>query len=190
MKSSQINFYFTKEDMLEVDAFVKEKGIIIIQERNSSTKIETINSLGNFDTCKKKGSLLTLPKEIDSIKTTFIDKQNFYTVDIISSPVIEISPSFIHNNILSRGRLYYIKTYYNENNEYVDKPSELLQTATDLFKWIKKHFKPKKNSKVPLIPNMDGILISERVLDWMHKENGNLADLVRQDSRFKKRNVA
>ena len=65
MKSSQINFYLTKEDMLEVDAFIQEKGISIIQERNSSTKIETINSLGNLDTCKKKGSLLTLPTEMD-----------------------------------------------------------------------------------------------------------------------------
>ncbi len=188
MKSSQINFYLTKEDMLEVDAFIQEKGISIIQERNSSTKIETINSLGNLDMCKKKGSLLTLPKEMDSIKSTFINKQNYYTVDIISSPVIEISPSFIYNNILSRGRLYYIKTYYNENNQYVDKPSEFLQTASELFKWIKKHFKPKNTSKYPPIPNMEGILISERVFDWMQTEKGNLAELVRED--VKKRNVA
>jgi trans-aconitate methyltransferase len=70
----------------------------------------------------------------------------------------------------------------------VDKPSEFLQTASELFKWIKKHFKPKNTSKYPPIPNMEGILISERVFDWMHTEKGNLSELVRED--VKKRNVA
>ena len=189
MKSSQINFYFTKEDILEIEEYIRERKMLIIPQPLYTKELNFSHSLTEYDGKRIwSDKYLVLEKDKNSVITKYIDTQNYYLVDVLDSPVIEFSNCIIKNNIMSRGRIYIVKNTYDKSGLSVDKPSEFLQTASELFKWIKKHFKPKNTSKYPPIPNMEGILISERVFDWMQTEKGNLAELVRED--VKKRNVA
>lgn len=191
MKSSQLNFYLTREDILEIEEYIKKKGLFIIPQPLSREELQFSNSLTESDGKKIwSDKYLVLKENQNSVKVKYISTQNYYLVDVLDSPVVEFGNCPIKNNVMSRGRIYYVKDIFDSSGKSIDKPSEFLLAASDLIKWIKKQFKPKNSKNFSPIPNMEGILISERTYQWMQKEKGILSDLVNRENYPKARNVA
>lgn len=190
MRSSQINFYLTSEDILEIEEYIKERQILIIPQPQYSKELQFSNSLTEYDGKKLwSDKYLVLKENVDLVLTNHIDTQNYYLVNVLDSPVIEFSNCIIKNNIMSRGRIYYTKTTYDKEGNLLEKPASFLQTTHDLFKWIKKRFKPNKDS-VSTMAGMEMFLISERTLKWIQETNGSLADSKQKNKILQKKNVA
>lgn len=117
------------------------------------------------------------------IKNEFIEKQNYYSIDVISSPAIEflIPKNIISGSVIHSGRMYYVYSYYNSQNLLVPKSDAFLTLASDFFKWVKKNFKNVKLS------GYDSYLISQRTEVWMRTTGGKLSEMIREEEFRKKK---
>ncbi len=166
MNSSQINFYLMPEDVAEISKQIEKMKFAVTFWKNTNSTIEILTSW----TENKNGILFFLPSEQKNlIQTQYIDTQNYYVVDPFASPVIEFSqPFFVFNGEkLKAGRFYYIKDSL-QNNIFIEKPKEFLDSAAELFKWFKKHFPNQK------IPQGNGFWVTPRTAEWVQKNNGIL----------------
>ena len=146
MMGRQINFYLMKEDILEVDEYIRKNGMIIIPNYTKTASIEPLKSL---------------PSVADQIKKRYIDTQKYFTIDILDSPVIEFSqPGYYNNTIKMRGRVYYTKATIGNGN--APKNELFLKMADDFFKWIRKNFKNVK------LKGYEGLLVTERTNAWLN----------------------
>ncbi len=77
--------------------------------------------------------------------------------DVIKSPLIEFIQPFLDTEkmLMRRGRVYYTKSYY-ESNKLTNKPESFLESANNLFKWIRKNIKRSKPA------GYEGLFVSER----------------------------
>jgi|GEM_PF-1051571 hypothetical protein len=188
MKSKQINFYFMPEDISEISKYIQEKNLVIYNNYSANANLQKLDSLMQTKIIGKASAIKYITSESLSkeIKNEFLEKQNYYSIDVISSPVIEflIPKNIIQNNIIHSGRVYYIHDIYNSQNLLVSKSDLFLQIANELFKWIKKNF---KNTK---LPGFEAFLVSERTHEWIKVNGGKLADMVREEEYRKKKLIA
>lgn len=74
-----------------------------------------------------------------------------YFVDDMRSPVVEFSRCVTTNDVIRRGRLYYIAEYFNDENQKISKDP-------DFINWAKKLF---KMAKGVCVESRDGVLIGK-----------------------------
>jgi hypothetical protein len=159
MMGRQINFYLMKEDILEVDEYIRKNGMIIIPNYTNTASIEPLKSL--LDKNSTPGKFISLPSVADQIKKRYIDTQKYFTIDILDSPVIEFSqPGYYNNTIKMKGRVYYTKATIGNGN--APKNELFLKMADDFFKWIRKNFKNVK------LKGYEGLLVTERTNAWLN----------------------
>ncbi|MCB1159964.1 MAG: hypothetical protein H7A25_09430 [Leptospiraceae bacterium] len=170
MKSSQINFYMTDEDILEIDNYLKAQGLVIISAYHSEKEIKVLPSLlvSENDKPIQKNRLILLQEDLPHLKPGYIETKEMYNVDIMDSPVIEFSPGGIKENKFYRGRLYYVKDILNKKGQSEEKNAEFLKIASSLFRWIKKHF---KNAK---LQGFEDFLVTERTANCLDKNRVEL----------------
>jgi hypothetical protein len=167
MMGRQINFYLMKEDIIEIDEYITKSGMIILPNFTQTESFEPIKSL--IDNKYFPGKYLSLPSLTQQIKKRYVDTQNYFVIDVLQSPVIEISPGYQEENLKRRGRIYYTKDTTGSSS--VTKSESFLQMADDFFKWFRKHF---KNIK---LNGYENLLISERTGEWLEaSEQRKLAD--------------
>lgn len=188
MKSKQINFYLMPEDISEIDKYLQEKDLSVYNNYSTNSNLQKLDSLLQTKILGKISSIkyVTSGDFIEQINNQFIERQNYYSIDAISSPVIEflIPKNIISGNIIHSGRIYYIHSYYNSQNLLVSKSDAFLKMSSELFKWIKKNFKNVK------LPGFESYLISERTEVWMKTTGGKLSDMVREEEFRKKSALA
>lgn len=158
MMGRQINFYLMEDEIQEIDTYIRKTGLIILPNYTQSEKIEPISSL--LDKNTYPGKFLSLSALINQIEKRFVETQNYYSIDVLKSPVIEFTPGFQEGNLKRRGRIYYTKTTTGTGS--VLKSDSFLKTADDFFKWFRKHF---KNIK---LKGYENILITERTGEWLN----------------------
>ena len=133
--------------------YLEENNIISIERKMSKKEIvqSDINKDGLFRYFINK-------KYQNKLNINYL-KPNLYSIDSFFSPIIEFSRSFYdtEKNILKRGRLYYTKNYWNDTDEWEEKPADFIQTADILFKWFRKTYKNVK------LPEHKEFLITQRV---------------------------
>jgi hypothetical protein len=174
MKSSQINFYLMPEDAVEVDRYLQKNGLILLAEPMPDSNLLSIDSLQYLqwkDWKIRSVKYIARIEDKDKIKIEFVESQNYYTIDVLNSPVIEIwFPSFTTSEKRKRGRVYYVKTFFDKvSQREISKHPEFLDTAENFFKWIRKNF---KNAK---LPGYENFLVSERTANWVKESGGELA---------------
>ncbi len=187
MKSKQINFYLMPEDISEINQYIQDKDLSVYNNYSINLNLQKLDSLLQTKILGKTSSMkyVTSKDFAKEIKNEFIEKQNYYSIDIVSSPVIEffIPKNLISGNIIHSGRIYYIHSFYNSQNQLTQKPEVFLKLADDLFKWVKKNFKNVKLS------GYEAFLISERTQAWMQATGGKLADMLREEEFRKKKSA-
>lgn len=162
MKSSQINFYISPSEFSEIAEYLKNSDISIL-----ATPMPTINLMksDSFSTTTAFNYLCHKNNE-SQIANKYIEKQNHYLLDVITSPIIEvIQPRYKNNKRqLKSGRLYYVKEYFDKNGNIEQKTTDFLELTDIFFKWFRKNIKQSKNVKI------SGFLVSEEVGKLVEKD--------------------
>jgi len=161
MSSKQLNFFFSNQDLEDLESYIQTKDWLILANfsKNEPIILESI-----FE--QTKGWKFLVPKILLSqIKMLWIEQQNYYMIDVSNSPVVELSMPFfnVQKKILGRGRLYYDSLGICQN-ERKKKDALFLENAQNLFKWTKKNFPNEK------IEGFSGFWISQRAKIWQERE--------------------
>ena len=171
MKSSQINFYFTPNDIKDIIQYIESNGLLIIEDPMPTPDLKIVHSL-DLNPEKTSIKYILNPKDQEFVIRNYIQKQNYYVISPLESPLIELWQPILKNNfhgMLYQGRVYYVKDYLDKatKTEHL-KNSDFLHTADSFFKWIRKNF---KNAK---LPNYEGFLVSENAAKWAKETGGEL----------------
>ena len=173
MGSKQINFYLFPWDLTKVDLLFEELGNVRILGLPMPTqKLRISKKVGSADFNQKNwvSTYWVMESQLDQVILEFVEKQNYYLIDDLRSPVIECIRCYwdVEKNTLRRGRLYFKEGYWNDNKEWVRKNEAFLNWANLLFKRFRKVFKRSK------LEGFRSDLISPDVENWVLKENGRL----------------
>jgi hypothetical protein len=131
MKSKQLNFFITEEDCVLINDFIKKNQGIIYS--NDTLILESINS-------ETYQLFLTHRNFIEDIVINSTPKGVKY-FDIGRSYLLEFSSGGFYKNdfnSLHRGRLYYIKSYY-EDSFLIEKADEFNKWCNNIFTFMKKN---------------------------------------------------
>lgn len=161
MRSKQINFFITPDDMKEINIFLQKENCVIV--RNN---VSTPSMAFGYDIVNNKEQLFQvyLTKEELKSKVLFkhISSQNYYYVYDTKSDVVEFSIGGFYpysNKELHRGRFYYVFEYYNDDGSITQKDPEFIQWADNIIKKFKKEFLKKA-------PEFTSDFFSDRAIDW------------------------
>ncbi len=84
---------------------------------------------------------LVRPEELPDVVTRHVPAQNYWTIDVIRSPVIELNRSFFDGQILRRGRLYYTDSFYDEHDALAYKSEPFRAWAKSVVARVKRTLK-------------------------------------------------
>lgn len=169
MIGKQINFYLMEDDLKEVDVYIKKSGLYIFPNFTKDSSLNPLSSL--LDNHSYLIKYLAVPSAIKEIVKRYVDTQDYYTIDVLESPVIELNPGYIDKNLKRRGRIYYTKNSIGSNG--FEKNKSFLEMSNEFFKWFRKNFKNVK------LKGLENILVSERTLQWLEASKDNtLSDLL------------
>ena len=115
---------------------------------------------------------LVVTTQKDALDIKKIDT-NTYSINRNISPVVEFRRSFYdpEQHLLRRGRLYYTKGFWNEANEWEEKPTGFVEAAEKLFKWFRKTYKDTKNEE------WKGITVTQKVKDRINEDRLKLTQI-------------
>lgn len=125
MSSNQINFFHHVDDLEEIRKFLYSNEIIIVKQPLTSLNDINFNSI----------NLATSDKEFDKVYLTtlefknelalkYVPKMGYHVVDDLRSAAIEFTRGVLRINKLTRGRLYYVKSYYDDSGNLKNKNNE------------------------------------------------------------------
>lgn len=142
----QVNFYMHPDDLNDFNKMMRlDKELKMINNISQSKKPEVRESLTVTEYNKERLTIyLVQSKYINDVKMKFIAKQNYWLVDELCSAVIEFSRCYFDGVIMRRGRLYYQAGYYDENDNWKDKPEDFKLWADKKLSWIKKNYQKEK----------------------------------------------
>ncbi len=160
MKSAQLNFFMMPEDIAEMIKILPDFKMLLLKDiyqKNIPLPTDNIDDNSFFYIVPQ--NLLT------EVKLKYYESHKCYIVQQEFSPVIEFLAGHFNSeeNILQRGRLFYWKEYYNENNEITEQPEELLYSSKKLFTWFKKKFLPSKKKFYYITKRVEERLIKENI---------------------------
>ncbi len=137
----QINFFMLPEDVAEIDAKVKELGLSIIADRMPTEELIVLDSLVSEFQCV----YLLFEENLKNIKSKYSEIRNHYWIHPMHIPALEYSKSLnlTEDKLITLGRIFYDKEFYNQQHDYVPKSEILTNAVEKLFRWFKNKFKQK-----------------------------------------------
>ncbi len=150
MKSKQINFFISNDELSKLNKYLEDNGWVIVLAENSTGKIETTNVIERTETNNLVKMYLVPKNLLEQIEYRYIKEQNKFVVNPFkNAPVVEVLRPYYDDdkNFIRRGRLFYELTYVNEQKEPTLKPDEFLKSADKLFKAFRRTFKNVKSDK-------------------------------------------
>lgn len=81
---------------------------------------------------------LAPPDALGSLVFRQVPRQGCWTVDLLRSPVVELSRCFYDGTVLRRGRLYYDRGFYDEAGHWVEKTAAFQAWAKRVFSVARK----------------------------------------------------
>lgn len=135
MNSRQLNFYLNLSDQHLFDQMLRAN------EQTKLCRYQTEQASPCFlesSIIRKMGEealkiVLVRKSDIENIQYRKIRDRNIYSIDTIRSPVIEFSRCYVADNIIRRGRLYFVKTHYDDKDILIKKSSDFLAWANQLL---------------------------------------------------------
>ncbi len=166
MKSKQLNFFITPEDRDSINIFLSKNNCYILVDKGnaSSNELPKLEE-GIFQV------YLTKKEFIKNIRTLVTDNGVEY-IDNMISPVLQFNLGGFYpynNNLLQRGRFYFIAGYYNNNENFVDKSSDFVNWSNTIIKSFRKEFLKKYTEE-------STFLYSESAITWIKTNNAVLVN--------------
>ncbi|GAA3758013.1 hypothetical protein [Flavobacterium ginsengiterrae] len=164
--SKQLNFFITPEDYNSINSFLKECSAIILTNDDIKKEKNILNSITDLNEDVKQIFLTRNDFLKDVVIKTIEDDISYYY--ITSSALLEFSIGGFYpydKNSLQSARFYYIKSYYDENGDFVSKSEDFVSWCDEIFKIFKKLFL-KKYSK--------DCYCSDSAIKWIESNNAVL----------------
>jgi hypothetical protein len=132
----QFSFFLGPDDLTRFEATLRSKGdVAFLADRPNQTNAIEIPQLAR-NTFR---TLLARPEDCAAIKFMPVYNQEFFSADCFANNFIECDVvSTPRDRFLTEGRLYYHATFWNAQNERVEKSVEFVKWADSLFRRTKK----------------------------------------------------
>lgn len=143
MKSSQLNFYLNQDDQFDLNKRLVDQDEILFCKARSNFEHPTFIGNSLIERMGEDALKICLVRKTDVPDLVFrkIKNSDQYKIDTLRSPVIEYSRCFVGPKFIRRGRLYFVKSFYDDHNQLVSKPDKFLSWANQIFKEAKKPLK-------------------------------------------------
>lgn len=170
MSSKQLNFFITPEEHQKINEFFAKKGSVVLlnQDISDNDKIEIKHGIPENYVYKIYLSNLEFINKI-KINTTNTDNGNIKSFDILESYLLEFNlGGFFPNdkNVLQRGRFYYVKSFWNDQNVLEEKSSDFIKWCDDFVKEFRKEFLQKYSKEKTF-------LYSKSAIKWIEENNAS-----------------
>lgn len=169
MNSSQLNFFNVPGDWKNIQQFLNENSIKLINYQ-ADTVEDVIQEISFEPENLPYKIAITHQSFLNEVITTYNEKSSKYELDFEKSPVVEfIVGGFFSGNFrkLHPGRFYCVTNYYARRGELVTK-SEAFKT------WTKKLCRSFKNSFLTKYEDFVVVLCTEGTLSWIKENNVKL----------------
>lgn len=103
--------------------------------------------------------------DLDSVVVEHVPAQGHWSIDVLRSPVVQFNCCYFDEEILRRGRVYYVDGFYGPDRAWVEKSEGFRAWARAVFKAVRKHLR-KEGSKY----------VGEDTLTWLANSGGRLVD--------------
>ena len=136
MKSRQLNFYLNMHDQFILDAKIQNVENTVFCKYLSPNKSPVFLKTTKIDDMGNEYLKILILREQDIDKLIFreIKDTDSFSINTIKSPVLEYSRCFVSDDLIRRGRLYFIKTYYNEQESLIEKEPCFVAWASRVIK--------------------------------------------------------
>ncbi|WP_454046417.1 hypothetical protein [Chryseobacterium sp. Marseille-Q8038] len=167
MASKQLNFFITENEYPRINEFFATNEIKVLLEENITDDFRIL-PLEQLPQKNDFPSMVYLTNNRFLHETKILSTKNgIKYFDIRKSPVLELSlGGFIskEKDILERGRFYYVKSFYNENDELEKKSNSFCEWSDSVIKDFKKEFLQRYS-------NDKDFLYSKSAIEWIEKNN-------------------
>ncbi len=146
MNGKQFNFYYSPQQLMAIDDYLHKKGFVILDSPSKDKVFPVLTSVSELSETGSYIKYLCRKEFPESLEIDFIPTQNYYLIDPIKSNVIEFIQPFFDEKLQKEkpGRIYFVKNYYNEQDELIEKPAEFIKFAEALMRKVKAIGKPPK----------------------------------------------
>ncbi len=163
--SHQLNFYITPGDTDALEAVIRAvDDIYVVPSRFPDKAPQIVPSLRwQRDGVPWLLYFLVRSSDYASLRTSYVERQGYWTLDELRSPVIEFTGSFFDGEILRRGRVYYQDGYWGPSDEWIEKPEEFRRWGKTLFSRIRRS-----------LVRQDSEYIGKDAKAWLERSHGKL----------------
>ncbi len=140
----QIQLYLTPSDINNFEAALRRKiDFEALVYRTDGPWPSRVSSLAVGEEIGKTWLTLFLvrPEDVDVLRFREVPTQGYWTLDVLSQPIIEFSRPYFDGSIMRQGRFYYQTGDYNDIGTWVEKPRCFLDWADQIFKTTKKNLR-------------------------------------------------
>src|SRR6266702_3284949 len=133
MRSSQLNFFLTRNDQAELLAKLDPLGTFVYVEsisQDGSLKILESAEIRKMGSERLK-IFISLAKHVNNI--TFDQSPTTVFIDNLRSPVVEFGRCYQDDQCIRRGRFYFIKGYFDQRAALICKDEEFLKWGNSLI---------------------------------------------------------
>ncbi|PWN64103.1 hypothetical protein [Chryseobacterium viscerum] len=172
MASKQLNFFITPDDHDRINEMILERNIMVILKQNISdtSEIVTSKTLPSIEEGIFQVYLL-ISQFLDKIVVLSTDNGKKY-FDINRSYLLEFSLGGYYaydRNILQSGRLYFVKSFYNNLDELEEKSHSFCEWCDSVIRDFKKEFLQRYS-------NDKDFFYSKSAIEWIEKNNAEETD--------------
>ena len=136
----QINFYLSNGDQEELARRLDATGCVYAAGppfESAEIPVQSVSRFARWESGQQDPMLFQYPDARDVVLRR-PNPELGYFVDIVRSSAVEFSRCMTTNERISRGRLYYIVGFVDDDFSKFEKPSEFVKWAADLFKIVRK----------------------------------------------------
>ena len=141
----QVGFLANETELSILDEFIFKHKLNVIgspQLTDPPTLLKSIHEHFHLDYKFKFNLYIIRNEDLPLIKNRYIEQQNYYMIEHMNSPVIELKKTKIEQETktLKAGRLYYDNGFYDNQRNFINHPSDFLNLASEFLKHIKNTF--------------------------------------------------
>ena len=153
----QIQIYFSPEDVKSLEkAATEQLGAVVLPRYLLSNRLSpNVTTIRENDEGVVSSGYLGRAQDFGKIVLRHIPAKGYWIIDCNRSPIVELSGGFYDGKILRRGRLYYQKGFYGEDDQWVNKAQDFLDWAEKVFKLAKKISRRDKELSAYIGPSAD-----------------------------------
>ena len=139
----QIQIYVTNDDLAVLQDAISATGpVIFLKSEWTSPEPEPVSTLRIVKRCDEPWALYMCRKnDVSAIRTIHVPSQCYWRPDVLTSPVIELDRSLFDDVVCTRGRLYYVTGYFDDDGNWLEKPQDFLDWAGSVTRVTRRAFR-------------------------------------------------